>query len=226
VTTAPDNTPADAGKQDRMAATLAPRRVGTAKTSGSGRWIVTVKYSLFAAALALTVVVVLWPEFASDTVGVTLPRVSFGSDEFQLRMDDARYEGADNKNRPYVITAKSAVQNTEDKWLVDLNDLKADITMEDGTWIYISAAIGRYHHRRQDLDLRQGISLFIDNGYQLTTQAATVDLAAGRVIGTTAVQGHGPAGEVRANGFEAIDFGRVIRLLGDVRMIIRPRNEG
>jgi len=209
-----------------MAATLRPRRAPSAKAMGAGRWIVTVKYGLFAAALALTVVVVVWPEFASDTVGVTLPRVSFGSDEFQLRMDDARYEGADNKNRPYVITAKSALQDTDDQWLVNLNDLKADITMEDGTWIYISAAHGRYHHRRQNLDLRQGINLYIDNGYQLSTQAATVDMATGRVIGTTAVQGHGPAGEVRANGFEAIDFGRIIRLLGDVHMIIRPRGEG
>ena len=221
-----DSAPADTGNKDRLATTLGPRPTASVKRAASGRWIVTAKYGLFATALALTVVIVVWPEFATDTVGVDLPRVSFGSDEFQLRMDDARYEGADNKNRPYVITAKSAVQDPDDQWLVNLNDLKADITMEDGTWIYISATNGRYHHRRQNLNLRDGVNLFIDNGYQLTTQSATVDLATGRVIGTTFVQGHGPAGELSANGFEAIDFGRIIRLLGDVRMIVRPSGEG
>ncbi len=221
-----DSAPANAATKDRMAATLSPRPAATATRAGAGRWIVATKYGLFAAALALTVVIVVWPEFATDTDGVDLPRVSFGSDEFQLRMDDARYEGADNKNRPYVVTAKSAVQDPDDQWLVKLNDLKADITMEDGTWVYISAKNGRYHHRQQDLKLRDGVNLFIDNGYQLTTQSATVDLATGRVIGTTFVQGHGPAGELRANGFEAIDFGRIIRLLGDVRMIVRPRGKG
>jgi lipopolysaccharide export system protein LptC len=72
------------------------------------------------------------------------------------------------------------------------------------------------------LSLTGGIAMFSDDGYELHTQRANVDLRKGIFHGPGEVTGQGPMGTFRADTFELDRITRQIALHGHVRMIINP----
>jgi lipopolysaccharide export system protein LptC len=181
------------------------------------------KVLLPALAAALMLLVVAWPQFTIDDGGFRLSVSKLAPDQADsLTMLNARFDGLDEKDRPYTLTADMATQSDSDEDLVELELPKADITLEDGTWLALTARSGEYRQQSRILDLAGSVSLFHDQGFELRTEAARVDFAKGLAEGAQPVQGQGSAGFIEAEGFRVLDRGARIIFTGKAHMIVNP----
>jgi len=189
-----------------------------------GRWsrfVGWMKFGLPAAALAIGVLAVTWPELTRDSrslpIPVTEPRP--GEDD-SLRMANPRYTGADEGNRPYTITADTATIDRVDRRRVNLSRLHADITLEQDRWISLIAASGVYQQDRNQLTLGGPIEVYSDQGYEMHARSARVDMQAGVAESDEPVNGHGPLGSLSANSFRVDRRDGLLRFDGGVKLTI------
>ncbi len=184
------------------------------------------KVLLPAVAVALILLMFAWPKFVLDDNRFRLNISELGPEQAEsLTMLNARFEGVDAENRPYMLTADMATQSDREKDRIDLELPKADITLQDGAWLALTARQGLYRRERQVLDLIGSVSLFHDQGFQLLTESAQVDLEHGTASGNQPVQGQGETGLTEAEGFRVYDRGARILFTGKSRMVIYPSTE-
>jgi lipopolysaccharide export system protein LptC len=138
----------------------------------------------------------------------------------RLSMVNPRFQGIDDQNRPFTVTAAEASQVKGNDDLIDLVRPQADITMENGSWMAVSADSGRYQRSTRQLQLDGRVSLFQDQGYELHVDSIAVDFAAGNAVSNTAVIGQGPAGELSGEGLKVAGKGAVIELTGKSRVLL------
>jgi lipopolysaccharide export system protein LptC len=208
-----------------------PARMASAPTqpprlSGRNRYSIFVgwmKILLPALAVALVLMVVIWPQLKlyEGRFRVRVSDISLDQAD-DLTMLNARYEGDDADNRPFLLTADQAIQSSEDKDLIDLEMPKGDITLEDGTWLVLDAQDGLYNSDSQLLDLRGNVTLFHDKGFELRTESARVDLAGGIAEGDETTEGQGPAGSSLSEGFRVLERGTVLIFTGKSQVILFP----
>ncbi len=194
------------------------------------RLSLTNRYSVFvgfmkvllpATAAALMLLVVAWPQFVIEEEGFRLSVSKLAPDQAEsLTMLNARFEGLDERNRPYAVTADIATQSENDTDLVTLERPKADITLEDGAWLALTAKSGEYHKEAQVLDLTGSVNLFHDKGFELRTESARVRLDEGMAEGAQPVEGQGSIGTIQAEGFRVLDRGARIFFLGRSHLVI------
>jgi len=70
------------------------------------------------------------------------------------------------------------------------------------------------------LALTGGISVFSDDGYEIHTPRADVDLKKGTMRGPSPVTGNGPSGTLRADTFELDRKTQQLVLVGNVHMTL------
>lgn len=184
------------------------------------------KLLLPALAAALVLLVVVWPQISLDEDRFRLSMSRLTPDQAEsLTMLNARFQGTDERDRPYTITADMATQDSRNPELVKLELPKADMTLEDGTWLALTARRGEYHRASQLLDLVGAVSLFHDNGFELRTERARIDLANGSATGGQKVIGQGTEGSITGEGFQVLDRGARIIFTGESRLVLRPQAE-
>ena len=123
------------------------------------------------------------------------------------------------------MTAPLAIQDNPQADEIELTNPKTDITLEDGSWLALTADRGRYFQSRQILDLFGMVNLFHDSGYEFQSTRAHIDLVAGTAEGDQPITGQGPFGELTAEGFRILDKGRTIHFTGKAKLVIYPRGE-
>jgi lipopolysaccharide export system protein LptC len=192
--------------------------------TGYSRFVNLMKFLLPAVAVGLLLLVVAWPRIQS---GLDHLRLSFGrldlSEARDLRMVNARFSGLDKRHRPYVLTADIARQMPDRNDLMALDGPKADITLQNGAWLAVTAFTGIYLSQGQLLDLFGDVKLFHDRGYELTTDTAHVDMASGTAEGHDPVQGQGVFGDVTSDGFHLLDHGQTVIFTGKAKLHVAPR---
>ncbi|MEO1029557.1 MAG: hypothetical protein AAFX02_10935, partial [Pseudomonadota bacterium] len=62
-------------------------------------------------------------------------------------------------------------------------------------------------------------------GYVLYSSHAVISMRDGTVVGDRRLQGTGPLGDLRADSYELFDSGERIRLTGNVKTTIYPKQE-
>jgi lipopolysaccharide export system protein LptC len=172
------------------------------------------------AAVGLLATVALWPEFesASDRGRVAFRRVvEVRPDALHVR--EPRYQGVDELNRPYTVTAASAVQAGQED-VVQLQQPRADLVLSDGGWVYLEAREGRYAKPENKLDLDGQVTIHHDDGTQFVTESAEVDIASGNASGDRPVAAQGPFGTLAADGFRLFDRGQVVVFTGHARAVL------
>jgi lipopolysaccharide export system protein LptC len=180
------------------------------------------KVLLPATAAALILLVVAWPNFTGQEEGFRLSVSKLAPSQAEsLTMLNARFEGRDENDRPYSVTADIATQSETDNDLLTLELPKADITLEDGAWLALTAKSGEYRKEAQILDLAGSVNLFHDKGFELRTEAARVRLDEGTAEGTRPVHGQGSIGTIQAEGFRVQDRGARIFFLGRSHLVVR-----
>lgn len=212
--------PAPAASAPTRTADQPPRFSGRNRYS---RFVGLMKVVLPALAAALVVLVVAWPHLRidSDRFRLGISQFGFGQPD-NLSMVNARFNGVDEKNRPFTITADLATQSSDNQNMIALELPKADMTLQDGSWLALTARAGDYDQDREQLALNGDVNLFHDDGFELHTSSALIDLADGVARGDDPVEGQGPPGTIAGEGFEVLDKGRRIIFTGKSRLLILP----
>lgn len=188
------------------------------------RFVAWMKLALPMAAMALVLLVVVWPRIQSAVEKISqLPRIDF-SQARDLRMVNLHYAGKDKHDRPFTVTADSARQQSESDDLVELEGPKADMTTQSGSWLALNAYTGVYRPQTQLLDLFGNVEVFQDKGNDFVTDSAHIDMAKGNAEGSDPVEGHGPFGTIKAEGFRIEDQGDVIFFTGKTELMLEQHD--
>jgi len=206
--------------------TFTPRRGPTRLQSADrrySRFVYLTKIALPAAAVALLLLVAVWPRLqaAFEVVRFALPRLDL-TEARDLHMVKARFTGIDRQNRPFVITAEIARQQPKLDGLVTLERPKGDLTTTGGNWLELSADTGLYQTQPQLLDLFGNVALFQDKGNEFHSSSAHINMDVGTAEGDDPVTGQGPFGNVAAQGFRILDRGDTIFFTGHTTLNILP----
>jgi lipopolysaccharide export system protein LptC len=140
----------------------------------------------------------------------------------RMKIQAARYRGADAKGQPFALTAGSAVQKSSAEPVVRLNDLAAALRLSDGP-ARLTAPSGRYDMDSEQVNVDGPIALRGPNNYTLDTQDATVDLKTRRLQSAGDVSGTVRQGTFRADRLRADLESRTVVLEGNARLRIVPR---
>lgn len=172
------------------------------------------------AALGLLAAIALWPEFenAADRGRVAFRRVADVQPD-ALHVMAPRYQGVDEQNRPYNVTADLAVQSGSEE-AVQLTAPRADLLLADGGWVYLEAREGRYDKAANRLDLAGEVTIHHDDGTQFVTARAAMDVGGGHAEGDDPVAAQGPFGTLTAEGFRLRDGGQVVVFTGRARAVL------
>lgn len=185
----------------------ARNRVTSVEVQRYSRFVVIMKRALPLAALALIAAVVaysLQPRLQDGRkLSIIFQKLHITND---LMMSSPRLTGEDSQGNPYVVTAERAVQDLKNRKHARLEKVEADITLKKGDWINLTGAQGWLDMAEQKLWLWGVIDVFSDNGYEMHTSAADIDMLTGTVVGKKFVSGQGPLGTFYADKFK-IDRG-------------------
>ena len=187
------------------------------------RFVNLMKLFLPSLAVLMIVIIAVWPYLkgkdARFQIGFSALKMGESEDP---SMVNPRYIGTDNNRQTYSVTADLAKNLLQGDSAVVLEMPKADITMEDGSWVVLTADTGIYGRRAKTLDLAGAVNMFHDSGYEFRTAKAHVDLVKGIASSTDPVQGQGPFGNLKAEGFRLIKSSQTIHFTGKSKLIFYP----
>ena len=172
------------------------------------------------AGVGLLLAIAVWPELErmEDSARVSFRRVAQAPPD-AVRIVEPRYQGLDEQNRPYTVTAQVAAQ-ADGPDIVDLDRPRADILMTDGSWVLLESAAGRYDRGANRLALSGDVTLWQDGGNMLVTEAAEILLSDGSAAGDRPVAAQGPFGTLVSEGFRLIERGQVVVFTGRARAVL------
>ncbi|MPY72786.1 MAG: LPS export ABC transporter periplasmic protein LptC [Alphaproteobacteria bacterium] len=209
-------------KARRQGLPFSPRRTQTVSRA-YGRFVGIMRILLPTIATALLILVALWPQLSDTQRRYAITPAKIAADAAKtLTMVNGVYTGIDDKRRPYTLTAETVSLSNSGLSLVALGAPKADLLMEDGSWVAVTARDGTYDRDKKLLKLRGAVNLFHDSGYEFHTDAAAVDMMAGDAYGTDPVAGQGPFGNIKSEGFIVRNRGERIEFTGKATLILRP----
>jgi lipopolysaccharide export system protein LptC len=184
------------------------------------KFVGVMKRALQVAAFAVIAAVLGFFFFQRQPARITMGFEQLGHVENDLAMVKPRLSGQDNDGNPFVITADAAVQDAKNPKRARLTRVEADLSLDHNGWINANAARGLVDMKAGALQLDGGIHVFSDQGYELHTASAFVDLNQGVVHGREEVTGQGPSGALRADQFQIDRGSKLLTLTGHVRMTI------
>ena len=169
----------------------------------------------------MAAVMIIVPLSPRGEISFLLDRNKVAVTNERVQVADAAYRGVDGKNRPFVVTAGSAVQQTAAVPIVRLNDLTADLTMTDGP-AQIKAPSGAYDYHTEKIAVDGPVYFKAADGYQMTTRNVAVDVKAQNAVGAGGVSGSVPTGTFRADRIVADLEDRTVKLEGNARLRMTP----
>ena len=184
--------------------------------------ITTTKWILPLTALTLLAMIALWPEIDAATTKARLAMNHVSGELEGGKLIDARYNGLDEKGRPYTITAATAWKMGPEK--IGLTLPKGDITLQNGTWLMLTSKTGTFIQHVNQLDLVKDVTLYRDDGTTMHTESASIDMKAGAAAGSEPVHAEGPFGILDAAGFALMDKGTAIDFSGPAHVVLNGAN--
>ncbi len=207
----------DSVPADRLSHLSAQSRQSSVYAPAYSRLVRRLRVVLPLVAVLTVAIVILWPRIRAEFNRPT----QTSKEERQAKMVNGRYVGSDSHGRPYTVTYESA-QQPPGGGPIEMVNPTAELTLQNGHWVAIKAAQGRYDQTAGLIDLSGNVELFHDDGYRFTTEKAHVEFNKNLVWGERAVTGRGPRGEVVGRGFRVINNGDAIVITGPARLLLRP----
>lgn len=179
--------------------------------------IMKIALPLTAIALFITVLIYSGIFDKRDRLDITFREIAQRNDD--LRMVSPRITGLDRSGQPYLLTADTATQGNSKPNEIALENVQADLKLSsDGEWISVSSTTGLLDTESQDLALQQKIDVYLSSGYEFHASEGLINFKDGTFTSTSEVEGHGPAGTLRADAMTADnDAGKMI-FTGRVKM--------
>ncbi|HVB16405.1 MAG TPA: LPS export ABC transporter periplasmic protein LptC [Stellaceae bacterium] len=199
----------------------------TGSANRHSRRVALLKRVLPATGVALLLLIAIWPRLAPLWEGMRLawPAIDL-RDARQLRMVNLHYAGIDRQGRPFVLSAASGRQVPDRQDLMSLEAPRAEMKTHGGANVVITAASGIYQSQTQLIDLFGSVTIVRQDGTRFVTDAARVDAAHNSAEGSDPVEGHGPSGDVKAEGFRIVDKGDTVLFTGRSDMLVKGARPG
>jgi lipopolysaccharide export system protein LptC len=140
----------------------------------------------------------------------------------KITMEAPRIAGITRDKRSYELTAETAVQDIAKPDVVELQNLRAKMEMQESDVVVITAKSGTYNTKGDNVILRDHIVVTSGQGYNAKLREAVVDMKKGHVVSSQPVEIKMPAGLLTANGMEVTDSGEVVRFTGGIVLNIVP----
>lgn len=129
----------------------------------------------------------------------------------KITMELPRIAGFTRDQRAYELNAESAVQDISKPDIVELQNLRAKMEMQDKDVVQVTANAGTYNTKADRIVLRDQIVVTSQQGYKALLREAAVEMKKGNVVSDMPVEITLPNGMLRANRLEIIDSGDVVR---------------
>lgn len=183
-------------------------------------WLVGfLKIALPAAAGILLAYLALAPLSKGPEISFLLDKNKVETAQERMRVQAAQYRGQDNFGRPFILSARSAVQATADEPVVDITAMAAQIGLESGP-ARIEADRARYDMAAQQVNVAGPIRVTAADGYRLETRDVLVDLNRHSLHSRGPVEGRMPLGRFSAGRLRADLTSRTVVLDGRARLHI------
>jgi lipopolysaccharide export system protein LptC len=142
-----------------------------------------------------------------------LPSVSgkLGVQGSKITMELPRIAGFTRDQRAYELNAETAVQDITSPDLVELQNLRARMELQDKDVVTLTANSGTYNTKADRIVLRDQVIVTSQQGYKALLREAAVEMKKGNVVSEQPVEITLPNGLLKANRMEIIDSGEVIR---------------
>ena len=114
----------------------------------------------------LAALMVITPLSPRGEVSFLLDRNKVAVINERLRVDNALYRGADNKNRPFSLTAGEAVQRSSAEGIVRMNDVVARLLLDEGPARLVAQG-GQYNIDNEIVAVRGPLRLTAADGYRM-----------------------------------------------------------
>jgi lipopolysaccharide export system protein LptC len=187
-----------------------------------GRFVGVIKFLLLSLAVGLIAALAIYPRLADKDkmfqVGSS-PDVQ-PEDVASLRVKNARLTGASHNGKPYTVTFETASQTSNESDLVVLSAPQADIELETGAWVALSARQGRFHKSKRIIELDDPVQLFHDSGLEIATGNITFNLGTGTGAGHDPLVAQAPFGQLESQGFRIRENTAVFIFEGPVRAVL------
>lgn len=170
----------------------------------------------------LAAFLVMAPLFMGGDVSFVLDKNKVDVAAERMRIQAARYRGADDQGRAFELDAGSAVQKSSTERVVRLKDLAAGIELSDGP-ATIRAPQGRYDMESDRVAIDGSVAVRAAGGYALDTRDAIVDLRSRKLRSGGGVTGATPQGNFSGDRLEADLEARSVRIVGNARLRIDPK---
>lgn len=199
-------------------------RLGRVPGNRYSRRVALLKVALPAIGGSMLLLVVVWPRVAP-----LFDRFRFAAIDLrearELRMINPRYVGTDRDGHPFVVTAAVGRQVPQRDDVMSLDGPVANLQSHSGAKITITANTGVYQTQTQYLDMFGKVTVTHENGSTFVTDSARLDAANDAAEGHAPVEGHGPQGDITAQGFQIIDKGDIVIFTGQSNLLLKSTKQ-
>ena len=167
---------------------------------------------------------VLFTYFKPMQIFEKLPGVSgnLGIQGSKITMQLPKIAGFTRDSRAYELTAENAIQDIASPDVIELQNLRARMEMQDKDIVHLTAKAGTYNTKGDKIVLRDQIVVTSGQGYSAKLREAAVDMKQGSVVSDQPVEVMLPNGLLTANGMEIAESGAVIRFNRGVVLTLDP----
>jgi lipopolysaccharide export system protein LptC len=139
--------------------------------------------------------------------------------EERLKLTQVTYRGQDDEGRPFILSARSGVQQTTAVQVVDIHDMNAQIQLDSGP-ARLQAGRAQYQMDRAHANVIGPITFTAADGYRMQTRDVNVDLHARTMQSRGTVEGQMPLGRFSADQLQVDLPSRRVVLTGRARLHI------
>lgn len=159
------------------------------------------------------------PLSEKQEVSFLLKKDEVGHAEERLKLTAVTYRGQDNEGRPFVLSARSGVQQTSANQVVDITDMQAEMQLDSGT-ARLQADRAQYLMERDHVNVIGPLTFTAADGYRMQTRDVNVDMRARTMQSRGAVEGRMPLGSFTAGQMQVDLPNRRVVLTGRPRLHI------
>src|SRR4051812_39814155 len=144
----------------------------------------------------------------------------------KITMELPRIVGFTRDNRAYELNAETAVQDISSPDVVELQNLRARLEMQDKDVVNITANSGTYNTKGDKVVLRDQVVVTSQQGYKAVLKEAAIEMKKGNVVSEQSVDITLPNGWLKSNRLEIVDSGDVVRFGRGVTLYIEADKSG
>jgi len=153
------------------------------------------------------------PDIAIDDINLT---------DGKLVMENPQLNGVDRNQRPYNLTATRAIQDSATPNAVELQEILAELPMDEKITATIRAGNGVYDAEARTLKLTQSVNVVTSSGMVLNLEDADVDIGNSSMKTDNPINATSPQADIASNTLSVEDGGNKMVFEGRVRMTLRP----